>query len=352
MQIGVNYPWIDYGWDFGDPPPAWVAADRVEGWKDSRRKQVAADFGLFASEGLFAVRWFLTGDGLNYGMGAEAPRQTGGTWTFDPLPEGHPYYGRVLEDFLFVLRVCRDTGLRLLPVLVDFSWCKKGVVAAENPAVIKCGRADAIRDPRKREVFFDRLLAPLLACSVPYRDSIYAWELINEPEWAAAEPGRWWRRDGSGRVRREEMADFIREGARRIDSVQLPDGGRAFRSTVGFAHWESLETWDAAGLGLTLHQFHYYAQGNRGLPGCPADGDCPCIVGEFATAVERDWPDLRARGLDQNARNRLACIESRGYGACFLWSARAADRATRWTEEERRAVLSFAGPDRDGPRSA
>jgi hypothetical protein len=50
MLVGINYPWIDYGWDFGDPPPAWVAGEYVAGWRENKRKQIEEDFRLFAAE--------------------------------------------------------------------------------------------------------------------------------------------------------------------------------------------------------------------------------------------------------------------------------------------------------------
>ena len=347
MHIGINYPWIDYGWDFGDPPSAWVAPENRDSWRESKRRQIESDFKLFSEQGLFAVRWFLTGDGLNYGMGAEAPREAGGQWTFDPLPAGHPYYGRLLDDFQFVLQICSDSRLKLLPVLIDFSWCMKGNPMGST-GIVKCGRSDVVRDPLKRNSFFDRVLDPLLACSMRYRDCVYAWEVINEPEWVVRQ-GRARLQGSADRVvSQEEMNGFIADGVRRIHSVRLPDGSRAFASTAGFAHWDSLNTWDAPKLGITLHQFHYYAQQNRALPECSSVAVSPCIVGEFATAVEKDWPDLKLQGVGQTTANRLSCIESRGYDSCFLWSARAIDRATRWTDEECRAVMAYAGTGRPG----
>jgi hypothetical protein len=52
---------------------------------------------------------------------------------------------------------------------------------------IKQGRADAIADPATRLMFLDLVLEPLLQVSQQYGDVIYAWELINEPEWPDVE---------------------------------------------------------------------------------------------------------------------------------------------------------------------
>src|SRR5262245_27199570 len=74
MLVGVNYPWIDYAWDFGDPPEAWVNPQYVAEWREKKRRQIVTDFRAFAEMGLFAVRWFILADGLSYGVGEAAPK--------------------------------------------------------------------------------------------------------------------------------------------------------------------------------------------------------------------------------------------------------------------------------------
>ncbi len=353
MLVGINYPWIDYGWDFGDPPPAWVPAGNLTAWREKKRYLIREDFERFVAQGIFAVRWFLMGDGLNYGIGESGPQRAGKSWTFDPLPSGDPFYGCLLDDFEFVLRACKESSLKLLPSLIDFTWCRQGAPVEGSPGIVKGGRYDIVRDPAKRQAFFDRLLEPLLLLSLEYPDSIYAWELINEPEWIVRSSLLWWKSGRDRTVSLSDMKEFIVEGIDRINSKKLSDEGGAFRSSVGFAHWDTLEIWDAEHLGITLPQFHYYAQKNRDLPSC-SDGASPaCIVGEFATAAGRDWPELRAMNEGQTMTGRLRFIESKGYPACFPWSARAVDPATRWTEEEHRKIAAYirsSPPDGHNPR--
>ena len=343
MLVGINYPWIDYGWDFGGPPAEWVASGNPAAWREKKRNLIEEDFGRFAARGIFAVRWFLLADGLNYGMGECAPQRAAHGWTFDPLPAGDPFYGRLLDDFEFVLRVCARNNIKLLPSLVDFPWCRQGMPVAGSPGIVKGGRYDIVRDPAKRRAFFDRVLDPLLALSMKYRDSIHAWELVNEPEWVVRNFWRWWMNDTNRAVSRREMGEFIADGSRRINARQLPGGGSVFQSSVGFAHWDTLNAWNAEALGITLPQFHYYAQKNRELPAFSGIAGHSCIVGEFATAAGKDWPELKARSSGQTVTNRLRCIENKGYPACFLWSARAADPATRWTEKEHREIATYTG---------
>jgi len=349
MLVGINYPWVDYGWDFGDPPPAWVPPERLPAWRETKRKQIETDFRLLASHGIFAVRWFILADGLNYGMGKFAPRKADGAWTFDPLPAGHSFYDRLCDDFEFVLQTCRFHGLNLFPSLIDFCWCREGTPVPGSHGIVKGGRQDIVRDPEKRQAFFDRVLDPLLESSMRYNDSVYAWELINEPEWVVRKDPAFVKEAGSRSVSQKEMREFIAEGVRRINAKRLPDDSTAFPSSVGFADWESLDEWEAEELGITLHQFHYYAQRHSDLPEYSDLKTHPCVVGEFATATGREWPDLKLLNRDQSTGNRLCRIEEKGYPACFMWSARAVDKATRWTAEEHQEVIAYTGagrPDR------
>lgn len=347
MHVGINYPWLHCGWDFGDPPLAWIGTNTPEEWRDKKRQQIEEDFCRFTSQGIFAVRWFLLADGTNYGMGTFAPRKTGRRWTFAPLPPDHSFYESLCRDFEFVLQVCLKNKIKLLPSLIDFSWCHEGVSLGNNSGIVKGGRYDIIRDPSKRDALFDRVLDPLLDVSIKHPASIYAWELINEPEWVIRRFRNFRIPNGKRMVAFREMQNFISEGVRRINSKRLIDGSPAFPSTVGFAHWESLHRWNAERLGIRLHQFHYYAQNNRPLPQCSNLSRHPCIVGEFATAAQKEWPDLQSLRRDQTIGNRLSCIEEKGYPACFMWSARAMDPATKWTKEAHRELLDYN--HRNGP---
>ena len=341
MLIGINYPWIDYGWDFGGPPALWVSGENLPAWRESKRSRIEEDFAQFQSRRIFAVRWFLLADGLNYGTGESAPRRIGNEWLFEPLPAGHPFYRQLGEDFEHVLGTCAKTGLKLLPSLIDFSWCRRGTEIPGSPGIIKGGRYGIVCDAAKQKLFFDRILDPLLDISRKYQDAVFAWELINEPEWVTGRFPLFREKRGNRTVTLKEMKSFITEGVRRIHAHLLPDGGRAFQSSVGFAHWRTLEKWDASALGISLHQFHYYAQGGCVLPPHPPGREIPCVVGEFASAAGRSWPDLLKPDMGQTVTHRLRCLEGKGYPACFLWSARAVDAATRWTADEHQELAAY-----------
>lgn len=328
MLVGINYPWIDFGWDFGDPPPSWVSAGRLPAWRTQKRGRIVSDLSYFRCLGFFAVRWFLLADGTNYGMGRQGPQLNprNNHWTFSPLAAGHPYYARQQDDFAFVLRTLAALDMKIVPVLISAKWCYPGQRADHAPEAIKGGRAAIFHDWVKRRTFFDNALNPLLAISRRYPNTIYAWELINEPEWAAP---RYFSLD--------LMLDFIRDGAQRINNA-------GFRSTVGFARSRTMIDWQTQNLGLTLSQFHYYPEGDP-LPRGRQISSQSLFVGEFASTVHRPWPELQQRQASQTISNRLRLIAEKGYPAAFIWSGTPdLDRATRWTAAAEDEVLSFTHP--------
>jgi hypothetical protein len=356
LLVGINYPWIDYGWDFGDPPAAWVSGENLPGWREQKRRRILEDFTRFADLGLFAVRWFILPDGTNYGTGSNAPRKINDHWTFDSLPPDHAFHRHLAEDFEFVLQTCARLRLQLVPSLIDFHWCHQGTVADANAGIVKGGRADIVNDAAKRDAFFDAALEPLLEVSLRYPQAIYAWELMNEPEWVTAiKPLSKYRPEENKTVRQGAMLDFLHEGIGRINGKRLTtnapsESSSAFRSTIGFAHYDTLFDWDSASLGVTLHQFHFYAQNDGKLPKNVFADEYSCFIGEFATAVQKDWTDLKKKKLGQTIPNRLTWIAEKGYPAAFLWSAQATDVATLWTEREIQDTVAYLTSQREPGR--
>lgn len=348
---GINYPWVHYGWDFGDPPLAWIGGQPLAEWRAQKRQQIADDFREFARLGISAVRWFLLADGLNYGIGDDAPQTDGSEWNFYPLPARHPFHAQLGDDFAFVMKTCAELKLKLLPSLMDFHWCFPAVVVDQKTGVIKGGRSSVVTDPEQRAQYFENVLELLLTISLRNPETIYAWELINEPEWVTKRGGlRLFgrRNDEKQTVPHAAMIAFITEGIARINAKKLPDGRAAFASTVGFATWKTISEWKAADLGITLNQFHYYAQDNQALPENDFSDELPCCVGEFATAAGMSWPELVNNRTDQTIASRLRAIADKGHQSTFLWSARATDQATTWTEAEHQEIAGYLRPSPEG----
>ena len=336
MDVGVNYPWCDYGWDFGPAPPGWRSHPTPR-WAATIDEHLRH----FQRLGISVVRWFVLGDGLTYGTGDQAPRQerAGGRWRFDPPALD----SSTLEHFDLLLqrfeRASATRPIQLLPVLVDFYFCDAGTHPLErpdpldatremaDPAWVKQGRAEAIVDADKRRRFLAATLDQFLQVSARRRDAIYAWELINEPEWMT----NGWHPDrrSDHPVDEPAMRDFIIEGMERVRRA-------GFKPTVGFA---LLDTLRRTGLTGEINQFHHYPGGRRALDAHAFDDRYPGIIGECATAETDVWPELPRSG--QGVLNRLRLAERQQYPLTLLWSFLQQDRHSAWSADVEAQVRAF-----------
>lgn len=340
MRVGVNYPWFDYGWDFGLGPLTWRGARTTPRWYDV----VDDHLRHFQRLGISVVRWFVLADGLTYGVDAEAPALDAAArraWCFDPPPLSEvclEHFDRLLERFALA---CADgrPPIQLLPVFVDFHFCATGTCAVRAPATpdprvpaegdgwVKGGRAMAVIDTDRRRRFLDQALEPLLAAGTRHREAIYAWEIINEPDWVTTG----WHPNPLARtpVSEAAMRAFIAEGADRIRAA-------GFRPTVGFGSVRALRR---SGALTDLSQLHHYPNGRTGLTGDIVTPGAPWILGEFATAERDVWPELppeRQRVLD-----RLRLARSEGCGLAIPWSFLGQDRHTSWSPDVERDIETF-----------
>ena len=315
MKVGVNYPWLNYGWDFGTPPTGWGGGSDPD-WMD----RIDSDLAHFKRIGISVVRWFILGDGLTYGTASDAPRFNQDTrqWNFNPphlSEEFLAHFEALLERFQ-ASNATAPPHVLLMPVFVDYLFCKPGVPAltgmCPDPGFIKQGRAQAINDSTKQADFLQRALQPLLQIAGEYRPTIYAWDLVNEPEWVTNN----WHCDGdtgSQPIDEEAMRAFLQDGKTMIRRFD-------FKSTVGF--W-SIETIRRTHIDADINQFHFYSDSHpkkqRRLEEHSFSPEFPGIIGEFASAAAKDhWPDLKSQ--PQTVLNRLNCIASKNYPLALVWS--------------------------------
>jgi hypothetical protein len=344
MEVGVNYPWFDYGWDFGVAPPKWRRDDDVPNWV----RRVRAQLHHFAGIGITVIRWFVLGDGLTYGMGADAPKldkgaRQGDVWRFAPpilSDEVQEHFDALLQQFDQVNKQV-PRPIRLLPVLIDFKFCDPGIyIVGEDPNRqqsvpdedwVKQGRADAIiRSPSQ---FIIRVLQPLLQLSRAHADTIYAWDLINEPEWITNN----WHLDRhtQGRLPVDEssMRDFLEDGKSAIRQA-------GFKCTIGF---RSIETIRRTRIFADINQFHHYRDFDPALQQNPfVDRRYPGIIGEFATSANQDtWQELRQRGLSQRVLERLKFAQRQRYELAIAWSFTNPDSRSSWNVQVENDIECF-----------
>ncbi|MEN3369062.1 MAG: hypothetical protein V7609_1205 [Verrucomicrobiota bacterium] len=333
MNVGVNYPWNNFGADFGDPPPGW-------GQRRDWERTLATEIDHLRTLGVRALRWFILADGLLLGTGAGAvphvDRSRPGQWRFDQVPQLTTEF---VQDFRRLLGFF-SADLQLMPVLMSFEFCRPGEPTGQA-AYVKQGRSDVVYDPAKsidfRRNVFDRLLA--ITAEPENRPKILAWDIFNEPELCTRASNN--DPDLNHTIPIERMREFLRECASRVNAVQLD-------STVGFQHRSSVEEWNRdRPLGLTMQQFHYYGYDyGRPAPLPRFDPALPCMLGEIGTSVfvRSMWPD---HGWHDSVHRRLSTAFARGYQWVFLWSRHSTslnDHDTEWDRSTEAALAAI----RDG----
>src|SRR5437899_461357 len=168
---GVNYPWNNYGWDFG--LSKWDLAAGGDGKKGvslpANSTKIDADFVKFQQNGLRVVRWFVFGDCR---MGV----------TFDKLPGGTPtgVEPQVSTDLEALLGLAKNHSLQVELVLLDYKLTGN---PDKSNGVDVWGHANLITDKTAGDQFINTVLVPLVT-QFKGRAEIFSWEVINEPDWS------------------------------------------------------------------------------------------------------------------------------------------------------------------------
>lgn len=285
FSLGVNLPWKRYGCDFGTN--AW----RIGGLAVHDNAALRRALDAASRAGADIVRWFLFCDGragIDYDAGG-LPRR------LQPA---------VLDDLARALDVVGEAGLRMVPVLFDFTWA--GPRRIVNGVQLG-GRGWLLRDALARQALTTRCVDPLVA-HVGHDPRIAMWDLCNEPEWMTRP---WWppsRRVGPRTMRAwlGELAGQVRRASPHPVTVGLASAG-------GFPLVDTLD--------LDVWQVHWYDQHAHRSPLTPCPrvrhGNRPLVLGEFPTAGSRRSP------VDIVSTSRAA-----GYAGAWGWSLLAQDTAS------------------------
>ena len=282
---GLNLPWLDYGGDFG--ANAWRPAGGLS-TRDVTPLLLALD--QAAAAGAEVVRWFVCCDG-RAGFITDA---TGQPVALQPV---------VLDDMDTALRMLAARGLRMMPVLFDFTWARPARLV--NGVQIG-GRAPVLRDPVARHRLWGAVDTLLVAFG--RHPQIAWWDVWNEPEWMCALAPRPWQRLSRRLVQHEflQAALHVRWHARQP-------------VTVGLASARGLSL--CRDLDLDLLQVHWYDHLDRRSPLAPLPeapwSRAPLLLGEFPT-----------RGSAVAVETIVERAHAAGYGGAWPWSLLATDGAT------------------------
>jgi hypothetical protein len=328
FEVGLNYPIPDnkYGWWIG--PPRWGPNPKDE---DPRLLQpqpwwvtsIGKNLKLYKEHGVSLVRMFLLSNLTNYGRDiplgpspsfaaakAGVPLER---WDWEQPSAADPRYA---EHFGLLLEIFRGVGVRLIPSFLDFY-------------VAYVTRSRILKERDSLDLFSRTVLAGLVTVAQSYRDTIFAWEIINEPFWCSFtfKPDRGVN-PSTGRLSTSQVSSDI---GLLLGAVEKAGGG-SIPATVGHRFLDDFNDHPAG----DVHQFHYYARSSAvgsiiGLKEDPkilptARSNEFMILGEADIADRpplaraKGWPELNGADLKlgQTVRERCdLCRKKRYPRFCF-----------------------------------
>jgi hypothetical protein len=327
VRVGYNYPWAweKYGLYFGGGAPP--GSDPVlDAWVDTLKINLPI---LRNDLGITLVRIFLMCNLANVGGSVT---QSGDDWFTDlPLsldPKFTDHLTKMLQAF-------KDNEMQVIPSFVDFGAMLRLKKLTVNGIGSGCtNRYQLMTDRTKGDNFLDRVLDPLLFAAQPFKDQVFAWELMNEPSWCTSTSLK--SDYDQVALRPADVRSFLVRAVRKVDSLVGADGEPVFKSTVGHRYASDMSLYPTG----AIRQFHYYPTvggsftSDFGL----GDGDLPsfqesggAILGEFAAGGPSDWkhtewPEIpgfvQRAGADIRMLTRLQLLESKGYGVALIWPDR------------------------------
>jgi hypothetical protein len=332
--VGINQPWwlsASWGQDFGGRPrggtaPFWAAG-------------LPAVLDEYVALGFSAVRWWIYAAGATLEpQPVRRPMSSPFGPTANWVPPGPP--ARVpeqdLADFEAMLVLFRQKGLFLLPCLLSFEFFEDGRPWGTR---VKGGRSNWLHEPGGMPLLLRNVVEPFVERAARYSDVIFAFEIVNEPEWCT---------EGGTRpyVARSAMQLFLSSACALVVRNRM-------RATIGYAHTRTPGEWGA--LGATAVQTHHY--GKQLIPltlgsGPPRNTQGPgAFIGETSMSVAHPY-QWREPGTN-TLPGRLTHLESLGYDATFLWSHPKDDIPDHqrpdtedWRPETRNAVRDWVAANR------
>jgi hypothetical protein len=320
--LGANLPWINCGNDFGEGGYGSYGIGSLNPPNQGdplSSDELRSAFQTMQSAGVNVARWFLFFDG-----------RAGITYDAAGSPTGLD--GVIFRDIDAAIGIAETYGIKIMFVLISFDWMF--VEAADH---VSGGRSYILRSAALQDDLVNKVFVPLFQ-RYATNDSVIAYDVANEPEWAVTDGNLPNPEQINGKVLDPvSLADFTRFVRQVTAAAQLYALGQYV--TLGSARAKWVGYWQ--NVGLDFYQFHFYpgTEGHRTLdqvlPDLPKDLDRPVWLGEipanvrgndgFMTAVLEDAYAARLagaapwsmRGVDQYGAADTAALKefSRAHSA-------------------------------------
>jgi len=338
LNVGFNYPWAwdSFGIYFGGgvPPGSNPGMDM---WISNLRTNLSY---LKSVLNIWHVRIFLLCNAHNYGTTVITPPPPHtGSWRlpaakFDQFTPPKFLHSKFIDHLGYMLDAFQREKMFVVPSLIAHGAFHTNIISGRGHG----GRADLVNDPAKRDIFFNQVLDPFLDLSRSFNESIYAWEVNNEPifntSWAHAcfQVEQLLSQEDTPKA---NMVTFIQKALERIEKI--PEFKN--KSTVGHRFFNDLGQFPTG----KLRQFHYYPKPideiNSRLkslpsvklphtdpPKIPPFSESNAFIGEFSCefsgGIGGPWPELNGadtKKVSTAAYERLRLLNAKGYGLAFVW---------------------------------
>ncbi len=258
---GMNYAYVHFGADFGG-----ISSWGQPGISGSVSEHTA-NLTSMRSHQVRLVRWWLypdfRGDGVTFASG-DVPSGLGGTAVAD--------IGKALE-------LASQTDVYLMLTLFSFDAFRPSQSVSDRwvPSL-----HPIVQDASKRQALVENVIRAVAktAAQSPHASRLFAWDVINEPEWALSGSDAYGDPafdpiNGLATISHAEMEGFLSEAIAvlRSESNALV--------TLGGASLRWAKAWN--GLDLDFYQLHRYEDSGFSFDSAPSDFGLakPAMFGEF-----------------------------------------------------------------------
>ena len=262
--FGANLPWIGCGTDFGEN--SWGASG--VGSSPLSSQSLRDTFATMQVAGVNVARWFLFFDG-----------RAGITYDDSGSPTGLDAV--IIGDLDAAVGIASTYGIKTVFVLISFEWMSEKI-----PDDITGGRSNILKNTDMQDALINNVFVPVFQRYAD-NDSVLAYDVANEPEWALIGGDLPAPTAIKGRSFEPVPLDKFTRFVTQVSAAAQLHAPEQF-VTLGSARAKWIGYWQ--NVGLDFYQFHYYP-GTEGrtlievLPDLPRDLNRPVWLGEIPANV-------------------------------------------------------------------